>query len=109
MMESEVKTKEDLKQFLKELFVKNRIMVFCKNKKDFIEKFKILVNKVQIWNSFSDVLPSENKQYLCKVKSAIGGLVHYRCLIWNTEYHEWIDDHGELVPDDIISWSEIKE
>ena len=108
-MDSEIKTKEDLKQFLIEIFVKNRIMVFSKNKEDFIEKLKTLVNKVQVWNSFPDVLPSESKQYLCKVKSAMGGLVYYRCLTWNTEYHEWKSDNGGLVPDDIISWSEIKE
>ena len=52
--------------------------------------------------------PIEDKQYLCKVKSAMGGLVYYRCLTWNTEYHEWKSDNGGLVPDDIISWSEIK-
>lgn len=53
--------------------------------------------------------PIEDKQYLCKVKSVIGGLVYYRCLTWNTEYHEWKSDNGGLVPDDIIIWSEIKE
>ena len=67
-----------------------------------------LKKQIPVWNDIKEN-PIEDKQYLCKVKSALGGLVYYRCLTWNTEYHEWKDVHGELVSDDIIYWSEIKE
>ena len=47
-------------------------------------------------------LPKEGKQYLCLIKSWVGGEKVYACLIYNTQYHSWQESYG-----DVIAWCEI--
>ena len=47
-------------------------------------------------------LPKEDKQYLCLIKSWVGGEMVYACLIYNTQYHSWQESYG-----DVIAWCEI--
>ena len=46
-------------------------------------------------------LPKEDKQYLCLIKSWVGGGKVYACLIYNTQYHSWQESYG-----DVIAWCE---
>ena len=47
-------------------------------------------------------LPKEGKQYLCLIKSWVGGEKVYACLIYNTQYHSWQESYG-----DVIAWCEL--
>ena len=51
---------------------------------------------------YKNDLPKEDKQYLCLIKSWVGGGRVYACLIYNTQYHSWQESYG-----DVIAWCEV--